>query len=155
KVDVSKGVSKSDVSREWAVRPHDQRYTSLDALRDAVALRYQNSKEFRVNSNEIKVNFSPDDSDSLTIETEDGEAHPSNWAFAQLGKLGGPAAPAAYRRRLPAVIAGLNLQYGLKYRGEQVKTYIGRQELVDGGSAIELRAATGPDYGRIPDMEVV
>jgi hypothetical protein len=155
KVDTSRGQSKMEVSRQWASRPHDQRYLKLSDLRDAVANRYKNSKELRIASNDLKINFDPADPDTLTFETEDGQAYPSHWAFGQLCGLGEPSAPAAYLRKLPAVLAGLNLQHGLKYRGEEVKTFIGRQELVDGGNVIELRAVTGPDYGRIPDYEVV
>ena len=53
-------------------------------------------------------------------------------------------------RQLPAPLAGINLQHGLlAHRGELVKTL----EADDG--RIELRAVTGPDYGRIWDHELV
>jgi hypothetical protein len=53
-------------------------------------------------------------------------------------------------RQLPAPLAGINLQHGLlSYRGELVKTL----EADDG--RFELRAVTGPDYGRIWDHELV
>ena len=59
-------------------------------------------------------------------------------------------APAAYLRQLPAPLAGINLQYGLTaHRAEQIKTL----EVDDG--RLELRAVTGPDYGRIYDHELV
>ena len=59
-------------------------------------------------------------------------------------------APAGYLRQLPAPIAGINLQYGLAHhRSEMVKTYT-----TDDGR-LELRAVTGPDYGRIHDHELV
>ena len=59
-------------------------------------------------------------------------------------------APAAYLRQLPAPLAGINLQYGLtSHRAEQVKTL----EIENG--RVELRAVTGPDYGRIFDHELV
>ena len=49
-----------------------------------------------------------------------------------------------------APLAGINLQFGLTaHRAEQVKTLE-----ADNGSA-ELRAVTGPDYGRIYDHELV
>lgn len=51
---------------------------------------------------------------------------------------------------MPATLAGINLQYGLSHqRSEQVKIL----ELDDGRQ--ELRAATGPEYGRIFDHELV
>ncbi len=55
-----------------------------------------------------------------------------------------------YLRQLPAPLAGINLQYGLtSHRAEQVKTL----EIENG--RLELRAVTGPDYGRIFDHELV
>jgi hypothetical protein len=53
-------------------------------------------------------------------------------------------------RQLAAPLAGINLQHGLlSHRAELVKTL----EAEDG--RIELRAVTGPDYGRIWDHELV
>jgi len=53
-------------------------------------------------------------------------------------------------RQLPAPLAGINLQHGLlSHRAELVKTL----ETDDG--RVELRAVTGPDYGRIWDHELV
>jgi hypothetical protein len=53
-------------------------------------------------------------------------------------------------RQLPAALAGINLQHGLlSNRGEQMKT------LEAGDGRVELRAVTGPDYGRIWDHELV
>ncbi|MBS7701435.1 DUF932 domain-containing protein [Chelatococcus sp. YT9] len=53
-------------------------------------------------------------------------------------------------RQLPAPLAGINLQHGLlSHRAELVKML----EAEDG--RIELRAVTGPDYGRIWDHELV
>src|SRR5215475_6087315 len=73
---------------------------------------------------------------------------PTHWSFGQLASLIG--APAAYLRELPAPLAGINLQYGLtSHRAELVKTL----EVEDG--RVELRAVTGPDYGRIYDHELV
>ena len=73
---------------------------------------------------------------------------PTHWAFGQLASIVG--APASYLRQLPAPLAGINLQYGLtNHRAEQVKTF----ETEDGRT--ELRAVTGPDYGRIHDFELV
>jgi hypothetical protein len=59
-------------------------------------------------------------------------------------------APSTYLRDLPAPLAAINLQHGLlSHRAEMVKTL----EVEDG--RVELRAVTGPDYGRIWDHELV
>ena len=61
---------------------------------------------------------------------------------------------AAYLRQLPAALAAINLQYGLtSSRAEQIKT-LETDDPVSGGR-LELRAVTGPDYGRIYDHELV
>jgi hypothetical protein len=53
-------------------------------------------------------------------------------------------------RQLPAPLAGINLQHGLHNLGAQlVKT------LEAENGRVELRAVTGPDYGRIWDHELV
>jgi hypothetical protein len=73
----------------------------------------------------------------------------THWSFGQMASL--VKAPAGYLARLPGYVAGLNLQWGLaNYRDGDVQAYL----LRDGGG-LELRAATGPTYGRIWDEEVV
>jgi len=85
---------------------------------------------------------------ALILPGEDVPIVPTHWSFGQLASLVG--APAAYLRQLPAPLAGINLQYGLtSHRAELVKTL----EVEDG--RVELRAVTGPDYGRIYDHELV
>src|SRR5271166_777301 len=72
---------------------------------------------------------------------------PTHWSFGQLASQVG--APATYLRQLPAALAGINLQYGLtSHRAEQIKT------LETDNGRVELRAVTGPDYGRIYDHEL-
>jgi hypothetical protein len=73
---------------------------------------------------------------------------PTHWSFGQLASLVG--APSGYLRDLPAPLAAINLQHGLAtHRAELVKTL----ETADGRT--ELRAVTGPEYGRIWDHELV
>jgi hypothetical protein len=98
----------------------------------------------------IRVEASRDDAEhlALALPGADIPIAPTHWSFGHLAGLVG--APTAYLRQLPAPLAGINLQYGLtSYRAEQVKTL----EIEDGRA--ELRAVTGPDYGRILDHELV
>jgi hypothetical protein len=79
---------------------------------------------------------------------EDVPLVPTHWSFGQLTTM--VAAPSTYLRQLPAPLAAINLQYGLtSHRAELIKTL----EVEDG--RVELRAVTGPDYGRIYDHELV
>jgi hypothetical protein len=150
KVDVSRGQRVGRVSSEWFNRPADDRYLSLTDLRNSVRARSQRSRTRIVESERIRVEASRDDAERLMLMLPDAEAPvaPTHWSFGQLASLVG--APANYLRQLPAPLAGINLQYGLtSHRAEQVKTL----EIENG--RLELRAVTGPDYGRIFDHELV
>lgn len=150
KVDVSRGQRVGRVSSEWFNRPADERYLSLSDLRNSVRARSQRSRTRIVESERIRVEASRDDAERLMLMLPDAEAPiaPTHWSFGQLAGLVG--APATYLRQLPAPLAAINLQYGLtSKRAEQVKTL----EIEDG--RLELRAVTGPDYGRIFDHELV
>src|SRR3984893_18632188 len=150
KVDVSRGERIGRVSSEWFSRPSDERYLSLSDLYAAVHGRTERSRTRTVESAAIRVEASRDDAErlALMLPGSDAPIAPTHWSFGQLAGLVG--APAAYLRQLPAPLAGINLQYGWPpHRAEQVKTL----EIEDG--RVELRAVTGPDYGRIFDHELV
>lgn len=150
KVDVSRGERIGRVSSEWFSRPADERYLSLSDLYAAVHGRSERSRDRTVESAAIRVEARRDDAErlALMLPGSDTPLAPTHWSFGQLASLVG--APAAYLRQLPAPLAGINLQYGLtSHRAEQVKTL----EIEDG--RVELRAVTGPDYGRIFDHELV
>ncbi|WP_127072649.1 DUF932 domain-containing protein [Pelagibacterium lentulum] len=150
KVDVSRGERVGRVSSEWFNRPDDERFLSLNALADMVRTRAERSKTRVLESALIHVEASRDDPErlSLMLPGADAPVAPTHWSFGQLASLVG--APAAYLRQLPATLAGINLQYGLTaHRAEQIKT----MEIENGH--LELRAVTGPDYGRIFDHELV
>lgn len=150
KVDVGRGQRVDRVSSEWFSRPADERYLSLDRLMAAVKGRAERSRTRTVESAAVRVEANRNDAErlDLTLPGADRPVAPTHWSFGQLAALVG--APAAYLRQLPAPLAGINLQYGLtNHRAEQVKTL----ETDDG--RLELRAVTGPDYGRIYDHELV
>jgi hypothetical protein len=150
RVDVTRGQRIGRVSSEWFNRPADERYLSLTELRNSVKTRSERSRTRIVESEAIRVEASRDDAERLTLMLPGADVPlaPTHWSFGQLASLVG--APAAYLRQLPAPLAAINLQYGLTSdRAEQVKTL----EIEDG--RVELRAVTGPDYGRIFDHELV
>lgn len=150
KVDISRGERIGRVSSEWFSRPDDERYLSLSELYASVKGRADRSRTRTLESAAIRVEAHRDDPENLALILPDTEAPvaPTHWSFGQLASL--VSAPAAYLRQLPAPLAGINLQYGLtSHRAEQIKTL----ETEDGRT--ELRAVTGPDYGRINDHELV
>ena len=150
KVDISRGERIGRVSSEWFSRPNDERYLSLSELYASVKGRAERSRTRTVESAAIRVEAHRDDPENLALILPEADAPvaPTHWSFGQLASL--VSAPAAYLRQLPAPLAGINLQYGLtSHRAEQIKTL----ETEDGRT--ELRAVTGPDYGRIYDHELV
>ena len=150
KVDASRGQRVGRVSSEWFSRPDDERYLSLSDLFASVKRRAEASRTRTVESAAIRVEAQREDSENLALVLPGASAPvaPTHWSFGQLASLVG--APAAYLRQLPAPLAAINLQYGLtSHRAEQIKTL----ETEDGRT--ELRAVTGPDYGRIYDHELV
>ncbi len=150
KVDISRGERIGRVSSEWFSRPDDERYLSLGELFDAVKSRADRAHTRTVESNAVRVEASRDSVErlALIVPGQSRPIAPTHWSFGQLCGLVG--APSTYMRQLPAPLAGINLQHGLlNHRAELVKTL----ETDDG--RIELRAVTGPDYGRIWDHELV
>ncbi len=150
RVDPGRGERVGRVSSEWFSRPADERFLSLSALHGSVKGRADRSRARTVESRDVRVEAARDNPErlGLVLPGEPEPVMPTHWSFGQLASLVG--APAGYLRGLPAPIAGINLQYGLTHhRAEMVKTY----STEDGRT--ELRAVTGPDYGRIHDHELV
>lgn len=146
-----KGQSNTIVSRQWLARPADEKFTSLIDLRDAVAERRNTAFERKINTKGIEF-LAPEpqkieDTHDMSVGLPTGEIlGPSHWSFGQLAGLA--KAPAGYLRTLPSQIAADALSYGMRYNREvdEVKIYASQGSLL---------AATGPDYGRIYDEEVV
>ncbi|MEA3390905.1 MAG: DUF932 domain-containing protein [Pseudomonadota bacterium] len=150
KVDISRGQRIGRVSSEWFSRPDDERFLSLTDLHTAVKARAERASTRTVETREVRVEASRDNAErlALIVPGRDQPVTPTHWSFGQLASLVG--APAGYLRQLPAPLAGINLQHGLiEHRAELMKTL----ETEDG--RVELRAVTGPDYGRIWDHELV
>ncbi|MEZ5688324.1 MAG: DUF932 domain-containing protein [Caenibius sp.] len=150
KVDVTRGERVGRVSSEWFSRPDDERFLSLTDLGDMVRARSERSRTRVVETALIHVEANRNDPErlALVLPGADAPAVPTHWSFGQLASQVG--APAAYLRQLPAPLAAINLQYGLtSHRAEQIKTF------ETGNGRTELRAVTGPDYGRIHDHELV
>src|SRR6202040_3505247 len=141
--------------RQWASRPADGRFPSLTGLQAFAALSRQTSRSKVVSTREIEL--IPDDGDhkGLLIGDRDGtQAAPTHWSFGQLCSLAATPSPASYFREsgLPTPIIADCLNYNLRFtRGvEDVKLLVSGQ-----GADVELRAATGPRYGRIWNADVV
>ena len=151
KVSTSKGERRGELSSQWFSRPDDQRYTSLEEMYKETKDRSERSRVATIDAKNIRVNASFDDPERLDLDIVDLQktVKPNHWSFGQVCSL--TKAPASYLRTLPAPIAGINLQYGLdNVRSEQVKVFATHEN-----DDIELRAITGPEYGRIHDHTII
>ncbi len=141
-------------SREWASRPDDERFCSLPELHDYCADIRERSASKIVSSRDLTVQPHPDNNRSgLVVTGQNGTAADiSNYAFGQLASLS--AGPAGYLRKLPAPLAADCINYGLKFRrdAEDVGVLLTRADTRHG--LPQLRAATGPRYGRIWNSEI-
>lgn len=150
KVDVSRGGSRGDLSTQWFARPADERFTSLNALRAKMTARKESSIEIVAPTKKIEFNAeirTIEDTHKLTIGLPSGVELPaSHWSFGQFAGLA--KAPASFLRELPSPLAADVMSYRMHHARdvENVKVYHSKDSIL---------AATGPEYGRIFDCEVV
>jgi len=152
------GIGNSAVSSQWFSRPDDQKFLTLDNMLATKKNDAQRMTSRTVDTHKIQIVGEFDEANpsrgDLRIEYADDNNRdhvntPTNWSFGQLSQLSG--APAGYLKDLPAPLAADCIQWGLRYnRGRELVKVYGSQ--ADGG---DLRAATGPDYGRIYDWEIL
>jgi hypothetical protein len=133
----------TQASKQWRDRPADQRFTSLLELNDHLIGVKNNSRGRVISSRSLQV--VPDEQDNIFVQGPDGgSAEVTHHAFGQLSSRVG--APAGYLRDLPAPIAADCLNYGLRFNRDIAD--IGVLLYKNGGPA-QLRAVTGPAYGRV------
>ena len=117
---MSQGTILDVASRQWATRPDDERYLSLDELHAAVALRKDQSWTKAQRAGYMRVLASEDGAQPLAVQVKNHMTgrerilEPTHWAFGQLAYYA--KAPAAYLRSLPDPLAAINLQWGLEHR---------------------------------------
>lgn len=146
------------VHGQWANRPDDQRFLTVDELLAKVEARRMSSTESCIALDVAQVVPSADGYEIEIIDRRiQGDVHSfgqlTNFSFGQLCQRA--SAPAGYLRRLPAELACINLQWSLENRetvnpdGNDVKIL----SRVNGST--NIAAVTSPTYGRIWDVEVV
>lgn len=139
------------VSRQWATRPDDEKFTNLNDLQDFLYSRDQQNITETLLPDHTEVLINDEANDLQLLNRSTGRVFDlTHWSFGQACSL--TSAPASYLRKLPAAIAGINLQHGLvNKRGLDTKAFGG----IDQQGNATLRALTSPSYGRILDSEIV
>jgi hypothetical protein len=136
---------------QWASRPPDERYQSLESLTKAVRSRASASVESNFSARELAESAVEEIGTNGKIAV--GGNQLTNWSLTQLSQLVG--APSGYIRELPPALAVANLQHGLRNRLNE--RHDGDLNLLVARTGIEgvLRACTSQRYSRIWDHEVL
>jgi len=137
-----------DASNQWANRPDDERYETLEALREAVHNRRLRSRSVDVDTSRIVAK--QDESGALVINGTITPSTPSHWSFGQLATT--LKAPANYLRTLPTPLLVDCLNNGVQSADREAVKFMTVEQ--DSGLNI-LQAVTSPTYGRIWDAEAV
>ena len=134
---------------QWASRPRDERFLSLEDLQASVDARRTRSQEVLRRLSDIPVGYTQNG--DLYVGRPEKYATFTNYAFGKLAQE--VAAPAGYLRTLPAPLAAMNLAWGLEHtEGQEAKILVSAPQGDDPG---EVRTFTSPSYGRIWDAQVV
>lgn len=141
-------------SRQWATRPQDQRFETLDALFNAVHNRRLRSRSADIALTGIEA---AEVNGNITLNHGIKAVEPTHWSFGQLA--GWIHAPAEYLRRLPAPLAVQNINHGIRETAKETNdlkfmTVLAPDD-APSGSFNTLQAVTSVKYGRIWDADVV
>ena len=139
-------VTAYSAHREWASRPPDERYTSVQALHDAAHARRRRIEERTTGTLDVRTEAVA--SDALALRDTSGrQAALTHWSFEQLASIA--SAPPKYLRTLPATIAADAINHGLqRQRREQ------HQLLTDRDAPWTVHAITSERYARVHHDEL-
>lgn len=136
-----------EAHNQWANRPNDERYETLEALASAVSDRRLRSRSIDIDTSRTTAST---DGKLLTINGQITPCEPTHWAFGQLSSLVG--APAAYLRKLPQPLLVDCLNHGLKSGDRESVKFM---TIAEQGDVNTLQAVTSTTYGRIWDADCV
>lgn len=143
-------------SRQWASRPEDERFTSLLDMQTHFGIQRDRSFDRVVTSRKVRAVPVDGDQKAMAIECLlDGKSTeislPTHWSFGQVCERA--KAPAAYMRTLPSELAADCVNHGLRRNDvQELKMLVRGDDLLP---APTLAAATGPNYGRIWNADIV
>jgi hypothetical protein len=132
--------------QEWAIRPPDERFTSVSALYEAARARRASTEERVVETHQIRT--AAEDDEALVLR--DASNRPSaltHWSFEQLASMVG--APPKYLRTLPAPIAASAINVGLQRHNREAHKFF-----VDRAAPWTVHALTSLRYVRVHHDEL-
>jgi hypothetical protein len=137
-----------EASTQWATRPQDQRFRTLEELSEKVKGRRLRSRSVDIDSQRTKVTS---EGGKLIINGTITPCEPTHWSFGQLSTVIG--APAKYLRTLPQELLVKNLNHGLETTPRDTHKFMTIAS--EDESVNTLQAITSPTYGRIWDADCV
>lgn len=146
------GTTLTRASRQWAFRPDDERFLSLEDLLQMVSTRYMQSWTTVAQLKDLRVYPEGDNDLRLTVaDRARGEVSldMTHWGFGQLASAAG--VPPSYLRKLPADFAAMNIQYCMENLAVRPDGLL----LAQSNGAHVMRGITTPRFGRIWDKQVV
>src|SRR5258706_12029139 len=131
--------------REWASRPPDDRYASVQTLYDAARARRERTEERDIVAVDFRTTAVDND---LVLHDASGRTAPlTHWSFGQLATIA--SAPPNYLRTLPAAVASSAINVGLeRQRREQ------HQLLAERTAPWTVHAITSSRYARVHHDEL-
>lgn len=140
-------------SRQWATRPADERFITLEDLHDYTVGQKNISRQTVVSNRKIGVEpvsvNGKMDIKAIQVVGPSGQPYfPTHFAFGQLCQL--VNAPAGYLRGISSPLAADCLNEGLKFHREIEDVGLLLRKNGDG----ILAAANGPKYGRVWNADV-
>lgn len=136
--------------RQWASRPADERFQSVEALLNNARASRANGRPAAAKWGELEVALTSAGAPVL-VGKSGGHAALSNWAFRQLASRVG--APARYLEKLPADLASDCLNAGIAGLSDPEAE---ARLLLDGSTGRPtVRALTSDSYSRIWDADII
>jgi hypothetical protein len=132
-------------ANEYAKRPADERYSSLQSLIDTAQYEQDRSAERGFNLKELSAVAG---ADGLRLAGPRGTAVMTHWSFGQLARMIG--APGGYLRSLPATIAADAINYGIQETDAGTKATL-LVRAPNGRPEPTIRSITSDTYGRLWD----
>lgn len=160
----TQGQTLSDAHRQWAVRPADERFTSLEALHAHLVDRSDRSLSAITSNKAMVVRADQHPTGRLWLETSEwGDVDLTHWSFSQLVAECAIEAPTGEKvsprtdwcRAAHPMVSAMALNYGLKTRSREETLLFGLRRDRDDAAPSVLRAMTSPGYGRWFDHQSV
>lgn len=136
-------------SNQWAKRPADERFNSLQDMYTVCRQYADNARTSVVRWNDLKADAQGDE--VFLVGNTGQPARLTHFAFGQIAARAG--APASYLRELPAPLAAQCINHGMRENASQ--TGNDAQLLIHRNGSLVVRSATTTVYSRVWNHEVL